>query len=161
MIESLPHFSVEDAVEHGEVNDESREWIDLALYRYFARIRMTVKARARAGAENFLVFLVAPLRTSITVCSCESDAPCQIGGWHAGKVLLATRYPLPAAESVLRVDPEISFVAAQSLGGWTLGRNPWLGFFDRLTYIVGRARIQITVRHDMLGLRILLTRLVA
>src|SRR6266702_7610677 len=44
MIEPLSHLSIENAVEYGEVNDESSERIDLAFNSYLARIRMTVKA---------------------------------------------------------------------------------------------------------------------
>ena len=146
MIESLSHFSIENAVEYGEVNDESGNRIDFAFDSYFARIRMTVKAWARAGTKNFLVFFITPLRAPVTMRCGKRDAPCQIGGWHAGKVLPATGYPLPAAG-----------FSIETFGCWALGGNPRLSFFDRLSHVVRGVRIQISIRKNVLGLGILLT----
>ena len=78
MIESLAHLSIENAVEYAEIDDESSCWIDFALDRYLARIGMTVKARPRAGAENFLVLLITPFGTAVTMRGGKRDAAGQV-----------------------------------------------------------------------------------
>ena len=62
---------------------------------------------------------------------------------------------------MLRVDSESSFLTTESFRGWTLWRNPWLRFLDRLRHIMRRARILIAIRKNVLGLGILLTRMIA
>lgn len=90
MVETDPHLVRENTVKLGEVEDETSQRIDLSAERDVANIAVAVKILTRTEPEHFLIFLFAPLRSSIPMGGGERDRSSEVSSRHRNNLQLET-----------------------------------------------------------------------